>query len=80
MTVEHPERADLKAVLCAEVDYENNLPELKHLYLESRAVDGWRRTRQIKKELFGKYMKRFGFDELEATLLLEEAAEEEVES
>ncbi len=72
--VEHPTKEGVRVLLCA--DNNDGLPELKHFYVERKhPIEGWRRTKKIPVEKFSKYMKRFGFDELEAKFQLEEFAE-----
>lgn len=72
LTLGHTEKDDLRAVLAIENDA--GLPTLRHFYLETREGKEWKRSRKIKREWFSKYMKRFGFDEIEANFLMEEAA------
>lgn len=72
--VPHPEREDLRMLLCADVN--DGLPDLKHFYLEKKLKgEDWKRTRKIKRDYLDKYLIRFGFDQLEALFLLDEFAE-----
>ena len=72
VTLQHETRPRLRAFIVAT---EEEVPIVKHFYLEQLKVMSWMRSRKIDGERFNMWMARLGFDPVEAAFLLEEAYE-----